>query len=102
MAISSVPDSGWKGQGANVALLDSISLARALLRVFTHASPNLSYDLNSCLEIELQEYESSMLQRSEVKVKASAEAAKFLHTDIAILEGNCTRGGAAKAANTSS
>jgi len=58
---------------------------------------NPSHNLSRCLENELQEYERSMLQRCEVKVKASAEAANFLHTDIAILEGNCTRGGAAKA-----
>lgn len=36
-----------------------------------------------------------MLDRSAVKVKASAEAAKFLHTEVAIQEGNVTRGGAA-------
>ena len=82
-------------------MLDSISLARALLRAFTN---EISTSLNSttnALEDELQEYERSMLQRCEVKVKASADAAKFLHTEIAILEGNCTRGGAAKGANTS-
>ena len=37
-----------------------------------------------------------MLKRSAVKVKASAEAANFLHTDIAIVEGNVTRGAAAE------
>jgi len=29
-------------------------------------------------------------------VKASAEAAKFLHTDVVIKEGNITRGAAAR------
>ena len=77
-------------------------MARALLRAIIHDPSDPSYDISSRLENELQVYESSMLQRCEVKVKASAEAAKFLHSEIAILEGNCTRGGAAKAANTSS
>ena len=39
----------------------------------------------------LNSYESEMLSRSSAKVKASAEAAKFLHTDVAIMEGNVTR-----------
>jgi len=99
---SAHPMSPFKGQGANVALLDALSLARALLRAIIHDPSDPSYDISSRLENELQVYESSMLQRCEVKVKASAEAAKFLHSEIAILEGNCTRGGAAKAANTSS
>jgi hypothetical protein len=47
------------------------------------------------LDEVLTEYESSMLKRSAGKVKASAEAAKFLHTEAAISEGNITRGAAA-------
>jgi hypothetical protein len=31
--------------------------------------------------------------RSAVKVAKSADAAKFLHSDVAISEGNVTRGG---------
>jgi 2-polyprenyl-6-methoxyphenol hydroxylase-like FAD-dependent oxidoreductase len=86
------------GQGANVALLDSISLARALLRSFVRKGPGPSDGVSKNLEQDLLEYENSMLQRCAVKVKASADAAKFLHTNIAISAGNCTRGGAAKAA----
>jgi hypothetical protein len=41
-------------------------------------------------------YKDEMLARSAKKVTASAEAAQFLHTDVAIQEGNVTRAGAAK------
>jgi len=47
------------------------------------------------IEAALQQYEEEMLERSAVKVHASAEAAQFLHTDVAIQEGNVTRGAAA-------
>jgi hypothetical protein len=46
----------------------------------------------------LEEYEAEMIKRSAAKVKASSEAAKFLHSDIAISSGDVTRGGAAAAA----
>lgn len=85
------PMSPFKGQGANQALLDAVLLARALYKVF-----QLGNGEGRCtLEEILKEYESSMLNRSSSKVKASAEAAKFLHTEAAILEGNVTRGAAA-------
>ena len=74
-------------------------MARAILRAFI-SSPT---DAMNRLEDELQEFERCMLERCESKVKASADAAKFLHTDVAILEGNCTRGAAAaKVVHTSS
>jgi hypothetical protein len=44
----------------------------------------------------LTTYKEEMLTRSVVKVQASAEAARFLHTDVAIRRGNITRGAAAK------
>lgn len=44
----------------------------------------------------LQAYKEEMLARSAVKVKASAEAAQFLHTEVAIQKGNVTRAGAAR------
>ena len=45
-------------------------------------------------------FEAEMLERSAVKVQASADAAKFLHTSVAIQEGNVTRGAASKGAET--
>ena len=44
------------------------------------------------LEERLAKFESDMLKRSAGKVKASADAAKFLHSEVAIMEGNVTRG----------
>ena len=79
------PMSPFKGQGANQAMLDALELARALYR---EDDPRIALD----------SYHSSMLARSAVKVKASAKAAQFLHTDLAIQKGNVTRGAAAAAA----
>ena len=95
------PMSPFKGQGANQALLDAILLARAIYKVYHDNDRNSSETsdntkTNPLLTEVLTEYESSMLKRSAAKVKASAEAAKFLHTDAAISEGNITRGAAAK------
>ena len=44
----------------------------------------------------LSEFENDMIQRSAVKVKESRAAAKFLHSDVVLQEGNITRGGCAK------
>jgi salicylate hydroxylase len=78
------PMSPFKGQGANQALLDALSLARAVYRTGTTAEGSATQ--------ALREFEGEMLIRSAVKVKASAEAARFLHTDVAIREGNMPRG----------
>jgi hypothetical protein len=47
-------------------------------------------------EEALKVYKEEMLARSAVKVKASAEAAEFLHTEVAIQKGDVTRAGVAK------
>ena len=96
------PMSPFKGQGANQALLDALSLARILYKKLEETKSTMESDSNALLDstsIEgvLQTYEEEMVARSAVKVKASAEAAHFLHTDVAIQEGNVTRGGAAAA-----
>jgi 2-polyprenyl-6-methoxyphenol hydroxylase-like FAD-dependent oxidoreductase len=74
------PMSPFKGQGANQALLDGLGLARCL-RAGT----------------KLSDFESKMLHRSAAKVRASADAAQFLHSDACLKEGNVTRGAAAAA-----
>ena len=88
------PMSPFKGQGANQALLDALSLARSLYRI--HCCEGRS------LEEVLKHYESEMLDRSAKKVRASSAAAQFLHTDIAIQEGDVTRGAAAAVVNSAS
>jgi len=78
--------SPFKGQGANQALLDALSLARSLYRVH--------YREGRLLIDALELYEKEMIARSSTKVHASSEAAKFLHNEIAIQEGDVTRGAA--------
>ena len=77
------PMSPFKGQGANQALLDALSLARMV-----HKTVTASADFHPRM---LRQFEAEMLRRSAAKVKASAEAARFLHTDAAIFESNGPR-----------
>lgn len=81
------PMSPFKGQGANQAMLDALSLANSIYGEMK--------DGKGSLDKALRQFEEEMLQRSSAKVKASAEAAKFLHSEVAIQEGNVTRGAAA-------
>ena len=50
------------------------------------------------LAAALAEFETTMLQRAERKVRASREAAEFLHSSIAVVEGDYTRAAAARLA----
>ncbi len=83
------PMSPFKGQGANQALLDALALARGIAK----GCRPLSYWRNAGVrESVLTEFESEMLERSSKKVKESADAAQFLHSDIVLHEGNEPRG----------
>ena len=86
------PMSPFKGQGANQALLDALSLARALYE------DGSNWKEEGVLGTILNSYHTEMLERSSQKVVASAKAAEFLHTEVAIAPGNVTRGAAAAAA----
>jgi len=83
------PMSPFKGQGANQALLDAVALARG---ISIGCRPLSQWRDVGIRESVLTEFESEMLQRSAIKVKDSAEAAQFLHSDIVLYEGDEPRG----------
>lgn len=83
------PMSPFKGQGANQALLDALVLARAISKGCDPFSKWREVGLRASI---LTAFESDMLQRSAVKVKDSAEAARFLHSKIVLTEENEPRG----------
>ncbi|GGF28974.1 monooxygenase [Flavobacterium limi] len=82
------PMSPFKGQGANQALLDALSLARS---IFKGCRPLSDWRKTGIRKSALVEFESEMLERSAVKVRDSAEAAQFLHTEIVLHESDAPR-----------
>lgn len=86
---SAHPMSPFKGQGANQAILDSLSLARAL-----YAS-TLRKPLGRSIEATLDYYHQEMRMRSSSKVVKSRDAAVYLHSSDALGFGNVTRASAA-------
>ena len=83
------PMSPFKGQGANQALLDALSLARGITK---GCRPLSQWREAGVRESVLTEFEAEMLERSAKKVKESREAAEFLHTDVVLFEGDEPRG----------
>lgn len=83
------PMSPFKGQGANQALLDALALARGITK---GCNPFTQWRQAGVRKSVLTEFESEMLERSARKVKDSAEAAQFLHSDIVLYEGDEPRG----------
>ncbi|WP_309842516.1 NAD(P)/FAD-dependent oxidoreductase [Flavobacterium sp. 2755] len=83
------PMSPFKGQGANQALLDALSLARAIAK---GCKPLSQWRKSGIRKSVLTEFEAEMLERSAAKVKDSADAAQFLHSDIVLHEGDEPRG----------
>lgn len=79
------PMSPFKGQGANQALLDAITLAR---RITKSCGPSSQWKVMGIRKVVLNPFETEMIERSSVKVKASAAAAKFLHTDAVLQKRN--------------
>jgi 2-polyprenyl-6-methoxyphenol hydroxylase-like FAD-dependent oxidoreductase len=90
------PMSPFKGQGANQALLDALSLAREITK---GCRPDSNWQELGLREAVLNGFEAAMLERSSVKVKDSADAAQFLHSDIALHESNEPRGRVLKRKN---
>lgn len=83
------PMSPFKGQGANQALLDALSLARHILE---GCKPTNSWREIGLRNHVLKTFEIDMLNRSASKVKDSAAAAEFLHSDVALYKGDEPRG----------
>ncbi|MGV3459239.1 MAG: FAD-dependent oxidoreductase [Flavobacterium sp.] len=83
------PMSPFKGQGANQALLDALSLARSIT---TSCRPGTDWREIGVRESLLNTFEQEMLERSAVKVNDSAKAAQFLHSDVVLKEKDGPRG----------
>lgn len=83
------PMSPFKGQGANQAVLDALSLARAITKGCWAQSRWRDHGIRHSV---LNEFEQEMATRSAVKVKDSAAAAEFLHSDIVLTQSNEPRG----------
>ena len=82
------PMSPFKGQGANQALLDALTLARGILK---GCRPLSNWRKTGIRKSVLTEFESEMLERSASKVQDSAEAAQFLHSEIVLHESDAPR-----------
>ncbi|WP_252191131.1 NAD(P)/FAD-dependent oxidoreductase [Polaribacter sp. Q13] len=83
------PMSPFKGQGANQALLDALSLAREISKENSSLSRWKEIGIRKSV---LTAFEAEMIARSATKVKSSAEAAELLHSEIVLQEGNGPRG----------
>jgi 2-polyprenyl-6-methoxyphenol hydroxylase-like FAD-dependent oxidoreductase len=83
------PMSPFKGQGANQALLDALSLARMIVR---GCHPQANWREAGLRSRVLNEYEAEMLERSAIKVQDSADAAGFLHSEVVLHESDQPRG----------
>lgn len=83
------PMSPFKGQGANQALLDALSLAREIMQ---GCRPKSNWREKGIRESVLEAFELEMVERSGAKVEDSADAAEFLHSDIVLHEGDEPRG----------
>jgi 2-polyprenyl-6-methoxyphenol hydroxylase-like FAD-dependent oxidoreductase len=81
--------SPFKGQGANQALVDAVSLSRHLSQVFGV----FKTDEKSTSQV-LREFEQEMMERAGEKVLLSRKAAAFLHSQDALVVGNCVRSAA--------
>jgi len=83
------PMSPFKGQGANQAVLDALSLARGITK---GCGPLSHWREVGIKKNVLIEFESEMIARCASKVRDSAEAVQNLHSENVLQERNETRG----------
>ncbi len=83
------PMSPFKGQGANQALLDALALARQIAK---GCNPMSSWRETGIRKAVLSPFEKEMIERTATKVKESAAAADFLHSEKVLLERDQPRG----------
>jgi len=83
------PMSPFKGQGANQALLDALSLIR---HISLACGADSSWRQKGIQKTVLNDFEEEMIQRTSPKVKASAEAVQLLHSQAVLREGDAPRG----------
>ena len=83
------PMSPFKGQGANQAILDALSLAR---RINVECDQNSNWRDAGLRKMVLNVFEEEMAKRSASKVEDSAKAVKLLHSPAVLHEGDAPRG----------
>ena len=83
------PMSPFKGQGANQALLDALALARGIT---SGCRPSSQWREAGIRKYVLNDFEAEMIERTTPKVKDSAAAAIFLHSEAVLFEADEPRG----------
>lgn len=82
------PMSPFKGQGANQAILDALSLARMI----TTKCKDRMWQQEGLRKTLLEQFEKEMIKRTTPKVEGSAKACKILHSPAVLYEGDEPRG----------
>ncbi len=91
------PMSPFKGQGANQALLDALSLARRITSACRASAEWTTVDIREDL---LQKFEREMTSRTASKVVDSAQAVDYLHSKDVLRVADEPRGKHLKTGNT--